>query len=92
MRVLALFSNENGEARQAVVALTLGGIPYELGLTDPAFLSNNAPGKIADELGAEYNAGGGLALVALEGDGERPDVVDENGSEVPCEHYEVDLG
>lgn len=87
MRVLALFSNDDGEARQAVVSLTLAGIPYELGLTDSAF----DPERIREQL-EDYNDDGSLFLVALDADGTRPDVVDGAGTEISCAFFEVELG
>jgi len=88
MRVLALYSNENGEAQQAVVNINSAN-------GEPVSLTGDGP-DIAVDVAAElpdYNSGGGLHLVELwEENSGRPDVCDQDGNEVPCSFVDVTLG
>ena len=86
MKVLALYSDANGEQKQAVATLTMDGNPYVLGLTDSVF----SPDKVIEQL-PDFNSGGGLFLVEIDEDEERPDVVDQYGREITAEFIEVDL-
>lgn len=86
MRVLALYSDDNGEARQAFIHLGNNDG------TEPGLMNEGeAIAETVAEALPDYNSGGGLHLVELPEVGERPNVIDQHGNEVGCEFLELEV-